>query len=91
MMINENPGLGIPIDDRLPYTKAELIWICKNEMPVNIEDLLARRTRALFLNAHASADIASEAALLMAKEFGYDIKWQKEQVESYNQLVRNYI
>ncbi len=90
-MISEKPGLGIPIDPRLPYTKAEMIWICKNEMPFTIEDILARRTRALFLNARASSDIATEVAGLMAEELGYDMKWQKEQVESYNQLVKNYI
>jgi len=70
---------------------AEVIWICKNEMPFTIEDILARRTRALFLNARASSDIATEVAGLMAKDLGYDMKWQKEQVESYNQLVKNYI
>lgn len=91
MMIRENPELGMPLDVRLPYTKAELIWICRNEMPLNIEDLLARRTRALFLNARASSDIAVEAAGLMAKELGYDIRWQQKQVESYYQLVKNYI
>ena len=90
-MISEKPGLGIPIDPRLPYTKAEMIWICKNEMPFTIEDILARRTRALFLNARASSDIATEVAGLMAEELGYNMKWQKEQVESYNQLVKNYI
>ena len=58
-MIADSPGLGTPIDIRLPYTRAEIIWICRNEMPVTIEDILARRTRALFLNARASADIAA--------------------------------
>ena len=90
-MIDENPELGEPIDSRLPYTRAEIIWICRNEMPVTIEDILARRTRALFLNARASSDIAAEVAGLLAKEFGHDMIWQKEQVESYCQLVRNYI
>jgi glycerol-3-phosphate dehydrogenase len=90
-MISDNPRMGIPIDPRLPYTRAEIIWICRNEMPFTIEDILARRTHALFLNARASSDIATEVAGLMAKEEGYDVKWQKEQVESYNQLVKNYI
>ncbi len=90
-MIHENPALGIPIDPRLPYSRAEIIWICRNEMPVNIEDILARRTRTLFLNARASSEMASEVASLMAKELGYDMKWQKTQIESYNQLVKNYI
>jgi glycerol-3-phosphate dehydrogenase len=89
-LIAENPASGIPIDPRLPYTRAEIIWICRNEMPFKVEDILARRTRSLFLNARASADIATEVASIMAKEFGYDLKWQKEQVESYNTLVKNY-
>jgi glycerol-3-phosphate dehydrogenase len=90
-MIRENPELGIPIDSRLPYCRAEIIWICRNEMPLNIEDILARRTRALFLNAKASSEIATEVAALMANESGFDTNWQDEQVESYNQLVKNYI
>jgi glycerol-3-phosphate dehydrogenase len=89
-MISENPVLGIPIDPRLPYTKAEILWICRNEMPVRLEDILARRTRSLFLNARASIEIAREVASLMAKEFGYDQNWQAEQIESYTELVKNY-
>ena len=90
-MITENSGLGIPVDPRLPYTRAEILWICRNEMPLHVEDILARRTRSLFLNARASAEIAPEVADLMATEFGYDQKWKSEQIESYNQLVKNYI
>jgi glycerol-3-phosphate dehydrogenase len=90
-MIDENPALGIPIDSRLPYTRAEILWICRNEMPFKVEDILARRTRSLFLNARASAEIATEVASIMASEFGYDLKWQKEQIESYNILVKNYM
>ena len=90
-MISENPELGIPVDPRLPYTSAEILWICRNEMPLRLEDILARRTRSLFLNARASAEIAPVVAGLMASEFGYDQKWQEEQVESYKELVKNYI
>ena len=90
-MITENPGLGIPINPRLPYTKAEIIWICRNEMPLSIEDVLARRTRALFLNAKASSEMAAEVAALMAQESGFDLNWQKIQVELYQELVKSYI
>jgi glycerol-3-phosphate dehydrogenase len=90
-MIHENPALGLPIDPRLPYTKAEMIWICRNEMPLNLDDLLARRSRSLFLNARASSDIAPETARIMAEEMGLDEKWQKDQVESFRKLVEHYI
>lgn len=90
-LINGNPALGLPVHPELPYTRAEMIWICRNEMPVNIEDMLARRTRSLLLNARASAEMADEVASLMAREFGFGTEWQNQQVESYNQLVKNYI
>ena len=90
-MIREKPELGKLIDPRLPYTKAEIIWICRNEMALMLEDMLARRTRALFLNARASYEIAAEVAGLMADEMGYDMGWQEKQVESYGHLINNYI
>ncbi len=90
-MIADSPELGAQVDLRLPYTKAEVIWICRNEMPVTIEDLLARRTRALLLNARASADAAPEVARIMAAEFGYDQNWQNTQVEAYKLLINKYI
>jgi glycerol-3-phosphate dehydrogenase len=90
-IIDENPDLGTPLNPALPYTRAEMIWICRNEMPLNLEDLLARRSRALFLNAKASSAIAAEAAGIMAEELGYSAKWVEDQVDSYNSLVKNYI
>ena len=90
-IISGKPETGIPLDNRLPYSLAEILWICRNEMPVNIEDILARRTRSLFLNARASADISPRVADIMAAEFGFDQKWKESQVESYNKLIRNYI
>ena len=90
-MIEDKPELGEVPDKRLPYTFAELRWICRNEMPVTLEDLLARRTRALLLNARASSDIAGQAASIMAEEMGYDSDWQQEQVDTYRRLVKNYI
>lgn len=90
-LLKENPALGEPIDPRLPYTRAEIIWICRNEMVVNLEDILARRTRALFLDVKASLDIAAETAVIMAKEMGFDKKWEMEQLADYRKLAANYL
>jgi glycerol-3-phosphate dehydrogenase len=90
-MMTDKPELGQPLDSRLPYTRAEILWICRNEMPLCIEDILPRRTRSLFLNARASAEIAPEVADMMAIEFGYDQKWKSDQIDSYRSLVKNYI
>jgi len=90
-IIVTKPGSGSLIHPKLPYTKAEVIWICRNEMPVTIEDVLARRTRSLLLNAKASAEAATEVASIMAEELGFDNNWQKEQLELYNSLINNYL
>jgi glycerol-3-phosphate dehydrogenase len=90
-IITENPALGMQLCPELPYTKSEIIWICRNEMPVHLEDILARRTRSLFLNAKASAVIATQVAEIMAIELGHDIEWQKVEIKSYNELVKNYL
>ena len=90
-MIDENPELGLTIVQDLPYTRGEIIWICRNEMPVNLDDILARRTRALILNARASLDMAKVVAGIMAAEMGHDMNWQNEQLENYLELVKKYI
>ena len=90
-IIEKNPEMGKTLSEHFPYTKAEIIWICRNEMPLEIEDILARRTRALLLNARASSEIAPEIAKIMAKELGLDEKWQQQQIKIYNQLVVSYL
>jgi glycerol-3-phosphate dehydrogenase len=87
----QDPENRMILHPGLPYTRAEIIWICRNEMPRKLEDVLARRTRALLLDARASKEIATEVAGIMAKELDLDQAWVQQQVEEYNKLVENYI
>jgi glycerol-3-phosphate dehydrogenase len=52
---------------------------------------LARRLRALLLNARASAQMAPRVAAIIAEELGYDEAWQQAQVREYSALVNGYI
>jgi glycerol-3-phosphate dehydrogenase len=90
-MITGNPSSGKLLHPGLPYTKAEIIWICRNEMPGKLEDVLARRTRALLLDARASLEIAHGVAEIMAAELGRDGKWVEEQTADYKKLTENYL
>ena len=65
-------GLSEPLHPALPYVKAEVIWAARHEMARTVEDVLARRTRALFLNARAALAMAPAVADLMASELGWD-------------------
>lgn len=90
-IIAEDPAAGLLIHKDLPYTKAEILWICRNEMPVNLDDVLSRRTRATLLNARASAESAPEVARIMAETQGFDGNWQASQIKAYNDLIFKYL
>jgi len=87
----DRPDLARPLSNRLPYTGAEVVWAARYEMARSVEDVLARRTRALLLDARASIDIAPPVAELMAEELGRDAAWAAESTEAYVQLARGYL
>jgi len=84
------PSLSTPLHPQLPYTGAEVVWATRHEMARTVEDVLARRTRALFLNARAAAAMASEVGRLMARELGWDAAQQASHVAAFVELARGY-
>jgi len=89
-LIAESPELGEQLDAALPYVAAEVVWAAREEMARTIEDVLARRTRALFLNAKAAVRMAPRTAELLARELGRDEVWQKHQVAAFTELARGF-
>jgi glycerol-3-phosphate dehydrogenase len=83
--------LGRPLHPALPYTGAEVIWAARYEMARTVEDVLARRTRALFLNARAALAMAPRVAELLARELGRDSAWQAAQVRAFGELAAGYV
>jgi glycerol-3-phosphate dehydrogenase len=90
-LIEQDRALGEPLDAELPYIVAEVIWAAREEMARTVEDVLARRTRALFLNARAALRMAPRVAALLARELGREQAWQLDQVEKFNQTARGYL
>ncbi|HEV2844234.1 MAG TPA: glycerol-3-phosphate dehydrogenase/oxidase [Thermoanaerobaculia bacterium] len=86
----ERPGWDEPLHLNLPYRVCEVVWAARHEMARTVEDVLARRTRSLLLDARASAEAAPAVAALLAAELGRDEAWQREQVTSYRELARGY-
>src|ERR1700722_17824878 len=75
----------------LPYIAAEVIWAVREEMALTLDDVLSRRTRALFLNARAAIDMAPAVAKLMAEELGAKQDWIEQQLHQFNDLARKYL
>lgn len=90
-IIQEHPDFGHLLHPRLPYLPVEVIWAVRKEMARTLEDVLARRTRSLFLDVHASLEIAPRVASLMAKELGFSPDWEQEQCQAFAELAKNYL
>lgn len=92
-LIAENSSLNEKLHPELSYTKAEIVWFCRNEMAQTVEDILARRTRALFLNAKAALEIAPNIAQIMAAEAEREDAefWIDEQIKHFTQTAQNYL
>ncbi|HXE95061.1 MAG TPA: glycerol-3-phosphate dehydrogenase/oxidase [Dongiaceae bacterium] len=88
---NEQPNWKVQLHPRLPYTTGEVIWAVRCEWARQVEDVLARRTRALFLDARASREIAPDVARLMAAELGFDKAWQARQLERFDAIAMKYL
>ncbi|MDX1546184.1 MAG: glycerol-3-phosphate dehydrogenase/oxidase [Rhodothermales bacterium] len=87
----EEPGWGAPLHDRLPYRRGEVIWAARSEMARTVEDVLARRTRALLLDARAAAEAAPDVAALLAGVLGRGAAWQESQTRAFRRLADGYL
>jgi glycerol-3-phosphate dehydrogenase len=90
-LASENPQLEQPLHPRLPYRLSQVTWAVREEMACTLEDVLARRTRALILDARASLEAAPGAAELMAKLLGRDAAWQQAQLDAYRAVAARHM
>jgi glycerol-3-phosphate dehydrogenase len=89
-LVRVEPALGEPLHPALPCLAAEVVFAARHEMARTVEDVLARRTRALFLDARAAAEMAPRVAELLARELGRDSAWRAEQVREFRELASGY-
>jgi glycerol-3-phosphate dehydrogenase len=75
------------LHDSLPIVAAQVLWAAREEMARTVEDVLARRTRALFLNSAAAIAMAPRVAEIMANALARDPKWQQDQIVKFNETA----
>ena len=86
MDLNGNKSLS----SKLFITKNQICWAIKNEMAITLEDVLARRTRCLFLDAYETEKIAPKVAEIMAFELKKEKKWVIQELKNFNLILKNY-
>ncbi|MFZ9588098.1 MAG: FAD-dependent oxidoreductase [Chitinophagaceae bacterium] len=90
-MINERPELSKSIHPKYDYCHAELEFSVRNEMAMTVEDILARRSRLLFVDARAAIEAAPIVAQVMARLLKEDQHWEEEQVSTFLALANGYL
>jgi len=78
------------VHESLHFTQKDIERFVQKEMAITVEDVLARRTRLLFLDAYAAIDAAKPVAKILASVMKKDESWINEQVESFTELAKQY-
>lgn len=87
----EDPTLNQRLHPQLPYRRREIVWAARYEQARTTEDVLARRTRALFLNAAAAIKIAPEVSRLLAIELRRDETFRIRDLEKFHEVAQGYM
>jgi len=67
------------------------VWFAQHEMARTVEDVLARRTRLLFLDTRAALTKAPQVARELAQALGRDEAWQQAQITAFKQTATHYL
>ncbi len=90
-LLFQNPQFGQKLHPKLPFREIEVVWAVRKEMARTVEDVLARRVRALFLDAQTAIESAPRVAQILAQELGRDESWQQKQLADFQKLAKNYL
>jgi glycerol-3-phosphate dehydrogenase len=90
-LVAEHPEWDVSLHPRLGAVAAEVVWAARHEAARTVEDVLARRTRSLFLDARASIEAAPRVAELLAVELGRDAAWVALQIAEFQALAAGYL
>ncbi len=90
---HEDPNRNLDglLHPRLPFRRREVIWAARCEMARTVEDVLARRTRALFLDARAAMEAAPAVADLLTAELQRSLAWKARDLENFLLIARGYL
>jgi glycerol-3-phosphate dehydrogenase len=90
-LVAAEPGLDARVHPRLSLVAGEVIWFAREEMARTVDDVLARRSRSLLLDARAAREAAPAVAGLLAGELGRDQEWAGAQVAEFEALAARYL
>lgn len=89
-LLQQEPQLGEPLPGLPEMRAVDVVWAARYEMARTVEDVLARRTRWLFLDVRRSLAVAPAVAALLAQQLGQDAAWRQQQLAGFQAVARHY-
>jgi glycerol-3-phosphate dehydrogenase len=86
-MIASDAALARPIVPDLPYVMAEVIYACRHEMAMSLDDVLTRRLHLNFEDWSRGVEPAPRVANVMARELGWSASEVEAQVARYRDKI----
>jgi glycerol-3-phosphate dehydrogenase len=87
----EAPELEEVLHPRLPYRRRDVVWAVRREMARTTEDVLARRLRALFLDARAAIEAAPTVAAMVGAELGREETAVAKDLAAFKVIADGYL
>jgi glycerol-3-phosphate dehydrogenase len=91
VLMAENESWDKPLAEGVNITPAQVIWAIRYEMARTVEDVLARRTRLLFIDAKAAYDLAPKVAEIMRQELKETQEWKEKEIDAFAELAKGYL
>ncbi|MEE3328077.1 MAG: glycerol-3-phosphate dehydrogenase/oxidase [Myxococcota bacterium] len=86
-LIQEEPGLGEPLEAAPTYLRAEIVYAASHEGALHLEDVLTRRTRISIETFDRGVAAAPEVAELMGRVLDWDAETLKRELDYYDARV----
>ncbi len=86
-----SPVLNEKLHELLPYRRRDVVWAVLHEKARTVEDVLARRTRALFLNARAAIEAAPEVSHVIARELQRSEHSRARDLQDFLKIAEGYV
>lgn len=90
-LLGQDPRYDRIIHHAFAIRAGEVVWAARNEMARTVEDFLARRTRALLLDARAAIEAGPAVAALLAEELDRDPAWIDAQIAAFTRIAEAHL
>jgi glycerol-3-phosphate dehydrogenase len=88
-LIDDDPTLSARIIEDLQYIMAEVVFACRFEMALHLEDVLERRLHIAFEDRGHGAEAAAAVAATMGLELQWTAQEIQHEVDGYRETARS--